>query len=294
MLQTQPLLVIVGETASGKTALALALAKKLGGEIICADSRTVYRGMDIGTAKPSPTEQAMVPHHLLDVVAPNEHFNAADFKRLATVVMKDIHKRDKLPIIVGGTGLYIDALLFNYKFRAPADAALRQALAGKSVTELQHLLREKDITLPENAKNPRHLIRALETGGQASTRAQLRSNTLVIGLRLDRDTLKERITKRVDNMVRQGLAGEVERLVEQYGWEAEALKTTSYRAFRDYLMGSISLAGAKQCFIKNDLALAKRQRTWFKRNKSIHWLDTPVNLADVVVLVTSRLDKSSS
>lgn len=277
-----PLVAIVGETASGKSALGMQLAEKYNGEIICADSRTVYKGMDIGTAKPSQADQKKIPHHLIDVVLPNEPFNAADFKRLAMTAIDEIHGRDRLPILVGGTGLYVDSVLYDFTFRAPADPALRAQLQKMTVLELQQVLAEKGIPLPNNEKNPRHLIRALETEGKVPERQPLRGNTLVIGIEIDRNELKKRVQERIDVMLTAGLLEEVEKLVNEYGWETPALQATSYRAFRPFFDKESDLEVAKQRFALNDLSLAKRQRTWFKRNKDIQWVSS-VEQADTLV-----------
>lgn len=282
-----PLVVIVGETASGKSALAMNIAEQFEGEIICADSRTIYKGMDIGTAKPSAEDQARVPHHLLDVVRPDETFSAADFKRLALAAVKDITARGKLPLLVGGSGLYVDAVLYDFQFRAPANPARREALQQLSIEELQTALLEGDIPLPENARNPRHLIRTLETGGQRPEHAELRPNTLLIGLKIDREVLKENIIRRVGHMFNAGFMDEVRTLVTKYGSDARALQAPGYKAAAAYLGGDLSLEEAKAQFVHNDLRLAKRQRTWFKRNKSIHWCKTD----EVVDLVTTFLNK---
>jgi tRNA dimethylallyltransferase len=284
-----PLLVIVGETASGKSALAMNLAERFNGEIIAADSRTVYKGMDIGTAKPTHEDQARVPHHLLDISNPDKPITVADFKRLANKAIDDIGARGKLPILVGGTGLYINAVIFDFQFnRVAADTALREKLSSLSVLELQDQLREQGVSLPKNERNPRHLIRALETNGQIATRKPLRENTLIIGLRPQREMLEKRIRGRVDAMVTVGLVAEVERLGKEYGWGTEALQTPAYTAFRGYIEKTISMQEAKEEFIKYDLALAKRQRTWFRRNESIHWLQQQI---DAVDLITTFLNK---
>lgn len=288
IILVSPLLVIVGETASGKSALAIELAKKFNGEIIAADSRTVYRGMDIGTAKPSKAEQANIPHHLLDIVSPAEKFSAADFKRLANKAIEDISNRGKLPILAGGTGLYIDAVIFDFQFRPAGSPALREELSKFSVEKLQERLKEQGIPLPENKQNPRHLIRTLETKGELTKRKPLRKDTLVIGLKIDREMLKQRIRQRVDAMVAAGFVDEVRRLGEAYGWDSEALQTPGYKAFRGYITGELSLDQAKEQFITYDLQLAKHQRTWFKRNESIHWVEKQ---SEVVDLITTFLNK---
>lgn len=286
--QIGPLVVIVGETASGKSALALLLAERFNGEIIAADSRTVYKGMDIGTAKPSQSERAKIPHHLLDVVSPNERFSVADFKQLADQAIDDITTRGKLPILVGGTGLYVDAVIFDFQFRPVGDKKLREELLNLSVEQLQQQLLMQGIKLPENKRNPRHLIRALETNGVTPTQSPLRSNTVLIGLRLDLETLKQRVTQRVEQMIAAGFIDEAQQLGKRYGWDNEALQAPGYKAVHRYVAGEISLDEMKEQFVKNDLALAKRQRTWFKRNESIHWISEQ---SEAVDFITTFLNK---
>lgn len=275
------LLVIVGETASGKTALAIDLAERFNGEIIAADSRTVYKDMDIGTAKPTAEEQKRVRHHLIDVVTPDQTFTAGEFQRRAKAAIEDITARSKLPIMVGGTGLYIDSVLYDFTFRPVADPKVRRGLEAMDVTHLQQLLEERGIDPPTDPQNKRHVIRTLETEGQPSQRQPLRSDTLIIGLKLDREMLKQRITQRVEDMVAAGLVNELKSLAEQYGWDTPALQTPGYKAFRQYLDGKLTLEEAKALFVRSDLQLAKRQRTWFKRNDSIQWLDDPRKAVDL-------------
>jgi tRNA dimethylallyltransferase len=281
----------VGETASGKSVLALELAERLGGEIISADSRTIYKGMDIGTAKPSREERERIPHHLLDLVEPDQSFTAADFKREGQRVVADITARGKLPIMVGGTGLYVDAILYDYTFRAPGDKYTRAVLNELSVPELQKRLLDRGIPLPNNPLNPRHLVRALETGGVAAERKPLRDNTLVIGLSHDRDERRARIEARVDRMISAGLEQEARKLSEKYGWDVPPMQTIGYQEWHAYFSGTQDLAWTKQLIVKNTLAYAKRQRTWFRRNKSIHWLNNRSNLSEIVDFTTTFLNK---
>src|SRR5688572_19055378 len=182
-----PLVVIVGETASGKTALALELALLFNGEVIAADSRTIYKGMDIGTAKPTMEERATVPHHLIDITTPDKPITAADYKKLADQTIKEVINRGKLPILVGGTGLYIDAVIYDFVFSGKPDEENRKLLQAMTINELQEKLKKLNIPLPTNFKNPRHLIRQLETGGMLAVPRKLRSNTLVLGIDLDRE-----------------------------------------------------------------------------------------------------------
>lgn len=286
----KPLIVIVGQTASGKTALSLELAERFNGEIIAADSRTVYKGLDIGTAKPTTAEQARVPHHLIDVVTPDQPFTAADFKRLANAAIDDITARGRLPIMVGGSGLYVDAVIYDYEFRPAANPAERQRLLQLSVPELQAEISAKGLPMPANATNPRHLSRVLESGQLEGIKHDLHPQTLVLGLQPDKDELDQRIAQRVDQMFADGLLEEAEHLFEQYGPDVPALETPGYRALRQYLSGELTIDETKQAFVRNDRLLAKRQRTWFKRNNSIQWLPQQGTIAKSVDLVTTFLN----
>jgi tRNA dimethylallyltransferase len=250
--------VIVGPTASGKTALGIELAKKFNGEIICADSRTIYKGMDIGTAKPTLEEQRGVPHHLLSFLEPNQRYSAAQFKADALMLIDDIHARGKMPIIVGGTGLYIDSILFDYQF---ADTHS-----------------ERDV------QNPRHLKQP------PVQKLEMRPNTLVLGIDPGKEVLTKRIEARVQIMMQSGFSKEVGRLISKYGTNNEAMSGIGYRTFVKYVKGEITEQEAVAEFIKGDKSLAKRQRTWFKRNKSIHWIQKQ---SESVELVTTLLSKNT-
>lgn len=287
----KPLLVVVGQTATGKSSLALELAERCYGEIICADSRTVYRGMDIGTAKPTAAEQKRVRHHCIDLIDPDGHFTAADFKRFAVAAMDDITWRGRMPILVGGTGLYIDAILYDYSFRTPADTDRRKQLDGLSVAELQKQLRAAGIALPNNPQNPRHLVRALETGGKQPERAALRQNTLVIGLQLDKEELAARIVSRVDAMLQAGLEDEVRRLFKRYGFDIPPMQTIGYQEWQEYFNGVQNLEQTRKLIIRNTRAYAKRQRTWFKRNNSVQWISNREDIEKLVALTTTHLSK---
>jgi tRNA dimethylallyltransferase len=289
------LLVIIGETASGKSELALQLAEQFDGELICADSWTVRREVNIGTAKPSAEEQARAPHHLLDVVGPCDDFTAAVFKQLTQAAISDIAARGKLPIMVGGTGLYIDSVLYDYGFLPAGDRTARQSLDLMDIAELLALIKERAIKLGDvDQRNKRRLIRLIETDGQQPRKQDLRAGTLVLGLKTDREALRRRIENRTDAMLAAGLEKEVRELAGTYGWDCEALKGVGYAQWRGYLEGAQSLEETRQKIIKATLDLAKRQRTWFKRNNSIHWLTTPVKWPDVVADVTTFLSNSIS
>lgn len=285
-----PVVVIVGETGSGKTALAVELAKLFDGEIIAADSRTVYRGMDIGTAKPTAEERQGIPHYGFDVVEPGDQFTAYDFQQLAQQLTLDIASRNRLPIIVGGTGLYVDAFLYGFSFRPKPDEEVRATLQQLPIPELQERVLAAGMQLPENSQNPRHLIRLLEAGAPPAQSKVMRPNTLVLGLRVPHADLEQRVAARVESMFAAGLVDEVKALVRHYSG-AEALRAPGYKAVGTYLRGESDLEGAKRMFVRDDLHLAKRQRTWFKRNPNIHWIDGENKLEQANVLVSAFLHR---
>ncbi len=286
-----PLLVIVGETASGKSSLALDLAKKLNGEIICADSWTVRQELNIGTDKPGLKDRAQITHHLLDIIEPCSDFTAAVFKTLAIKAIKDISVRGRLPIMVGGSGLYIDSVIFDYGFLKPSNPKFRKRLNQLSIDELLKQIHDSNLPLGANIdkRNKRRLIRLIESTGEVPKRGELRSNTLVIGVKLSLVELKKTIENRVDDMLANGLEKEVKELSNRYGWGCEALKGIGYKQWQRYFDGSQTLEETRLQIISATINLAKKQRTWFKRNKSIHWLDQPANIDNIVELVTTVL-----
>lgn len=269
-----PLVVIVGPTASGKSGLAVELAERHNGEIICADSRTIYKGMDIGTAKPSPEDQARVPHWAIDLVEPGESFSAADFKTYAIEKIADIRARGKVPFLVGGTGLYIDSVVLDYQFGAPpSDPQQRARLEALSIEQLQYYCRKHNITLPENKSNKRYLIRAIEQQGiNQKRRATPIKNCIIVGIATDRDVLMHRIQQRSEQLFADGVVEEANRLGKKYGWDSEAMTGNIYRLVREYNDGRLTMEQLKLAFERSDRQLAKRQLTWLKRHSFIHWL----------------------
>lgn len=286
-----PLIVIAGPTGSGKTSIAIRLAQQFNGEIICADSRTVYKGMDIGTAKPTKLERTKVAHHLIDVSTIDRPITAAEFKTLAQDTIIEVASRGKVPFLVGGTGLYIDAVIFNFSFSPQPSIRDRVKLEKLSVAELQERLTREGIALPENSKNKRHLVRRLEIGGNLPRQTSLRPNTLVLGLKIEREKLKEQISARLDAMLARGLESEVEYLADKYGWGSKALQTIGYQEFKAYFDGSCDLEGVRQAIKTHSLQYAKRQKTWFKRNKHMHYIRSFDEGAD---LVTTFLNKKAA
>lgn len=268
-----PLVVIVGPTASGKSALAVKLAKQFGGEIICADSRTIYRSMDIGTAKPSPKDRATVPHWGLDLVEPGEPFSAADFQAYANEKIAEIRTRGHIPFLVGGSGLYVDGVIFEYEF-GPSEPEMRAMLEQLSLDKLKEYCVQNNITLPENENNRRYVIRAIEQKSINSKRlSEPQPNTIIVGIATNKDELRHRISRRSEQLFESGVVDEAKVLGEKYGWESEAMTGNIYRLAHQYENGEISEEEFKKLFETSDWQLAKRQLTWFKRNPFIKWLE---------------------
>ncbi|MDQ7849451.1 MAG: tRNA (adenosine(37)-N6)-dimethylallyltransferase MiaA [Armatimonadota bacterium] len=281
------LVVICGATATGKTAVAAALAAEVGGEIVAADSRTVYRGMDIGTAKPPPGLRAAVPHHLLDVAEPTEVFTLAQYQRMATSAITDILRRGRLPLLVGGTGLYIRAVVDGLQIpRVPPDWAFRrqaeaqeQAAPGILYARLQRLdpLAAQRI----HPHNLRRVIRALEviaaTGRPVSEQQEAQPGpwrVLIAGLWVPRPLLYRRIDHRVDEQLAQGLVREVEELLARgVPPQAPAMQGLGYKEIIPYLQGRSTLAEAVAALKRNTRRFARRQESWFRRDPRIRWID---------------------
>lgn len=269
-----PLIVIVGPTASGKTSLAIKLAKQFGGEIICADSRTVYLGMDIGTAKPTLDEQSSVPHWGLDLVNPGERFTVADFKQYTDQKIAEIRGRGHIPFLVGGTGLYIDAVVYDFNLGSQSDPVERSRLGSLSVKELQKCCEENNITMPENRKNKRYLVRAVERKNVSNKRNRSKlQNTIVVGITTPKETLRTNIMLRAEQMLASDVVKESIALGEKYGWGSEAMTGNIYPLIKKHLEGDIGLSDLKTRSVLSDWHLAKRQMTWLRRNPDIVWAD---------------------
>jgi len=279
-----PLLAIIGPTASGKTALALELAQRHNGEIICADSRTIYRGLDIGTAKPTPAERAAVPHHLLDLLEPNQPHSAALFKQAAEAAIVGIRSRDHLPILAGGTGLYVDAVLYDYRFPAGVSSSLRHELEQLPQADLVERLQRLDpeVAATIDLRNPRRVIRALELVGQPRIAPRtLPPTTHIIGLDPGMEELERRIATRTQQMLAAGLIDEVRSLIARYSAVLEPFNTVGYRETISYLHGDLTEAELVSLINLHTRQLAKRQLTWFKRNPDIHWAGDTATAAEL-------------
>lgn len=268
-----PLVVIVGPTASGKSALAVDLAEQFGGEIICADSRTVYKGMDIGTAKPSAEDQARVKHWGLDLVEPGEPFSAADFQEYANKTIADIRSRGRIPFLVGGSGLYVDAVIFEFQF-GPVNKEFRAQLEELSLEELHEYCFENNIILPENEKNRRHVINAIvRNNGTLERLPEPQQNTIIVGITTEKEILHKRIRERSEHLFDSGMIEEAMALGTKFGWENEAMTGNIYKLVKQFVDGKITKDELKHQNEIADRQLAKRQMTWLKRNPFIKWLE---------------------
>jgi tRNA dimethylallyltransferase len=283
------LVVIVGSTAVGKTALSLRLAEAIGGEIVSADSRQVYRGMDVGTAKATPAERARVPHHLIDVVDPDEPLSLAQYQEMAYQAIDDILARGGVPLLVGGTGQYVMAVVEGWQVpRVPPDEALRQDLYRQAEEEGAGALHAQLHVLdPEAARridprNVRRVVRALEVcllTGRRFSEQQRRSpppyRILMAGLTLPRPQLYRRIDRRVEDMVEAGLEGEVRRLVAAgYGFDLPAMSGVGYGQFAPFLAGETTLADVTREIQRATRRFVRHQGNWFAADDPrIHWFD---------------------
>lgn len=306
-----PLLVILGPTATGKTALALHLAPVLNAEVVSADSAMVYRHLDIGTAKPTAAERARVPHHLVDVVDPDRQFSVAEFKALAREAIADIRSRGRLPMVVGGTGLYIRALLEDYPFErvaAPPDPELRRRLAEEARRDGSAALHRRLARLdPESAarihpNDLKRIIRALEvihqTGQPPSRLGAAAAGTggacvLKLGLTCDRRLLYRRIERRTEEQIAAGFVEEVRRLLAMgYPPDAPGLQVLGYRHLVPHVLGRLSLAEAVARIQRDTRRLAKRQWTWFRRERGVRWVDVDeIPTAELAALLAPQLEE---
>jgi len=289
------LLVLSGPTGSGKSELAIRIAEEIGAEIVNADSMQVYRGLAIGTAKPSAEQQARVPHHLLDIVSPEANFTASDFRREAAAAIADIERRGKKAIVVGGTGLYIRALLDGLVDSPDGDPELRLQFADLPGEEL---LRRLALVDPETAARLHHndrlrLIRALEVHSQTGRPiSAFRSehafsggyyDPLKMAILVERQELYRRINLRVEQMLQDGLVAEVASLrARGYGPELKALRCIGYKEIYAFLAGEIALDEAVSLIKRDTRRYAKRQMTWFGRENDIYWLEYPESFATIL------------
>lgn len=289
MKNKEKLVVLIGPTAVGKTRLSIELAKKYNGEIISGDSMQIYKEMDIGTAKIKHHEMEGIPHHLIDIKEPDEGFSVAEFQELVREKISEITVRGKLPIIVGGTGLYIQSVIYDYQFSdAPSDEAIRKELEKRAALEgnekLHFELQQVDPRSAEkiHPNNIRRVIRALEvyhfTGKtiseyQDKQDPELIYETVIIGLTMDREILYERINKRVDLMIDEGLLSEVEKFYNRGLNDCQSIQAIGYKELYEYFDTHMTLEEAIEQLKQNSRRYAKRQLTWFRNKMNVSWFD---------------------
>ena len=287
----KPLIVITGPTASGKTALSIETAQKIGGEIVNADSMQIYKYMDIGTAKPTMEERSGIPHYLIDEIEPTDKFSVAQYCDRAREYIDFIHKKGKIPILVGGTGLYIDSVVYNIKYgEGGADENYRNRLnelADKNGNEYIYEMLEKidlECAMKLHIADRRRIIRALEvfhTTGETITEQKRKSRlvpttyeTKMFATNIDREVLYQRINKRVDVMLDMGLVQEVENLLKMgISENTTAMQGIGYKEILAYLKGNVPLDEAVDMIKQGSRRYAKRQLTWFRRNNDIKWIN---------------------
>ena len=304
----KPLIVILGPTASGKTGWAVKLAQKFNGEIVSADSRQVYREMDIGTAK-SPRAQIPnfkfqiskptnnIPQHLIDIVNPDEEFTLSDYKKLAIQKINGIHNRGKIPFLVGGTGLYISSVIDNLDIpEAKPNKKLRAELESKDIQDLQTELKQLDLNYYTqiDLNNKRRLIRAIEvckTTGKPFSKQRKKGeplfDVLQIGIRTDKKVLDEKINRRVDEMIANGLVDEVKKLSTKYSPDLPSMSGIGYAELNAHFNAHLTLEQAIDLIKTHTRQYAKKQMTWFRRNANIQWID---NYEKAKSLVDNFLD----
>lgn len=288
-----PLLVIVGPTAVGKTKISIELAKRLNGEIISGDSVQVYKGMDIGSAKITPTEMEGIPHHLIDILNADAQYTVMDFKKEAQQIIEDIYSRGKIPMIVGGTGLYIQSLLYEYEFRYEDTELKKQWTTYYEAFPKEELFNElsrldsiSSGTIHPN--NYKRLIRALVYfkmhGSSIATQSKSQTmtskyDTLLVGLTMPRTLLYERINKRVDIMINAGLVNEVRQLMNLGFKNCNSMSAIGYKEIIPYIEGKTTLDDATSALKQHSRKFAKRQMTWFNNQMEVNWFDArrPMN-----------------
>lgn len=280
------LITILGPTASGKTDMAVKLALKFKGEVVSADSRQIYKKLSIGTAKPILDENNKlegIKHYLIDMIDPDKPFNAALYKKEAQKCIEKIYENKNIPFLVGGTGLYIKAVVDNMSFpNVKPNEKLRKKLENKDWEELLQIYKKLDLKGSEKIeqKNKRRLIRAIEVCTETKKpyweqrkKGDSLYDVLQIGIKLNYDSLQKNIEKRTKKMFEAGLEKEVKHLYEKYGFEISPMQTIGYREFEDYFKGKIPIEEVCDLISLNTLRFAKRQMTWFKADRRIHWVE---------------------
>lgn len=303
----EKVIVICGPTASGKTTLSIELAKKIKGEIVSCDSMQIYKDMDIGTAKPTLEEQQGIKHYLLDCVSPEERYSVADYKKDAKKAIQEIISKGKIPIIVGGTGLYIDSLIYEIEYPdLKLDETYRKELEKRIQKEGLEILYQEakqidPLAIQKISKNDaKRILRILEiyhATGKNKTQQEIESRKKlpeyeyhVYALKWDREVLYERINKRVDIMIKQGLIEEVKKIKKKYTTFPTAMQGLGYKEVVDFLEGNYSQEEMIEKIKMETRRYAKRQMTWFRKNKQTIWLDGQANIQDNIQIILEGLN----
>lgn len=300
-------IIICGPTASGKTALSIELAKQIDGEIVSADSMQIYKDMDIGSAKPSVEEMQGIKHYMLDFVSPEERYNVADYKEEAINAIQEILKKGKVPIVVGGTGLYVDSLIYGIEYpKMEFDEEYRKELEKRAEVEgLEKLYEEAQKIDPEAMKiistnDRKRIIRVLEiykSTGKTKTQQEIESRKnevpydyKVFAINMDRELLYDRINRRVDIMIEQGLVEEVKSITEKYNNYPTAMQALGYKEIKEYLDGFLTKEEAIEKVKQETRRYAKRQLTWFRKNKDTVWLDGVNDRQDNINVILEEIE----
>ena len=300
-------IVICGPTASGKTALSIELAKQIDGEIVSADSMQIYKDMNIGSAKPSLQEMQGIKHYMLDFVSPEERYNVADYKEEAIQAIEEILKKGKVPIVVGGTGLYVDSLIYGIEYpKMEFDEEYRKELENRAESEgLEKLYKEAQEIDPEamkiiSANDRKRIIRVLEiykATGKTKTEQEIESRKnevpydyKVFAINMEREQLYDRINRRVDIMIEQGLIEEVKNVINKYKKYPTAMQALGYKEIKEYLDGIITKEEAIEKVKQETRRYAKRQLTWFRKNKQTIWLDGSNNRQNNINIILEEIN----
>ncbi len=305
-MQKEKVIVIGGPTASGKTALSIELAKTINGEIISADSMQIYEEMNIGTAKPDEQEKQNIPHYMLDFIKPNERYSVADYKRDAKKCIKEILKKGKTPIIVGGTGLYIDSLIYEIEFpEIEIDISYRKELENIVKIEGLNTLYEKAKKIDSEAmekispNDQKRILRVLEiyhqTGKTKSfldkeSKKEPEYDYKMFAINMDREILYDRINKRVDKMIENGLIEEVETIYKKYKEFPTAMQALGYKEVVDYLEKKVTKEEMIEKIKMESRRYAKRQLTWFRKNKQTIWLNGEDSISDNISIILKEMN----
>lgn len=297
-------IVIAGPTASGKTALSISLAKKIGGEIVCADSMQIYQDMNIGTAKVTEEEKQGIPHYLVDFVSPEQRYSVSEFKKAAENAIEMIIKKGKVPIVVGGTGLYIDTLIYGIEFpEMEINEDYRKELQEQDLSELYEKAMQIDAeaTKKISKTDRKRMIRILEIYKQTGkTKTELEKESrkngvkyhyLVFALDMDRQKLYDKINKRVDKMIEEGLVQEVQNLLKKYSYFPTAMQGLGYKEVKEYLENHMTQEQMIEKIKQETRHYAKRQLTWFRKNKQTIWLNAEDSIHDNITQILSFLYK---